>query len=228
LFEVGPQYADDSPEGQTTVAGGVRSGLTNPRSWIESAEPVDVFHAKADVLAALRAAGTMVNKLKVTKDTPSWYHPGRSGTLCLGRTVIAQFGELHPSICSAMNVEGPIAAFEAFVDRLPSGRSQRVKAKPLLSLSQFQPVRRDFAFLVDENVEAGNVLQAVTAVDRDLITNAELFDVYREGVGEGKKSLAVTVTMQPIKATMTEEEIETVADKIVANVSKITGGTLRS
>ena len=228
LFEVGPQYADDSPEGQTTVAGGVRSGHTNPRSWIESAEPVDVFHAKADVLAALRAAGTMVNKLKVTKDTPSWYHPGRSGSLCLGHTVIAQFGELHPSICSAMNVEGPIAAFEAFVDRLPSGRSQRVKAKPLLSLSQFQPVRRDFAFLVDENVEAGNVLQAVTAVDRDLITNAELFDVYREGVGEGKKSLAVTVTMQPIKATMTEEEIETVADKIVANVSKITGGTLRS
>ncbi len=228
LFEVGPQYANDSPEGQTTVAGGVRSGHTNPRSWIESAEPVDVFHAKADVLAALSAAGAMVDKLKVTKDTPSWYHPGRSGSLCLGSTVIAQFGELHPSVCSALNVEGPIAAFEAFVDRLPSSRSQRAKAKPLLSLSQFQSVRRDFAFLVDEGVEAGNVLRAITVVDRNLITNAELFDVYREGVGDGKKSLAVTVTMQPTRATMTEKEIDSVADKILANVSKLTGGTLRS
>jgi len=228
LFEVGPQYADDTPEGQATVAAGVRAGQTGSRNWAVKSEPVDAFHAKADVMAALSAAGAPVNNLQVSTDAPGWYHPGRSGCLRLGPTVLAQFGELHPRVAAAMDVDGPISVFEIFIDNIPPRKSKGGAAKPLLTLSAFQPVRRDFAFIVDEEVAAGDVLRAIRTVDRALITDAELFDVYRgKGVDDGKKSLALAVILQPVEATMTEKEIEAVVDKIVANVTKQTGGVLR-
>jgi phenylalanyl-tRNA synthetase beta chain len=228
LFEVGPQYADDTPEGQATVAAGVRAGQTGSRNWAVKPQPVDAFHAKADVVAALSAVGAPVNNLQVSTDAPGWYHPGRSGCLRLGPTVLAQFGELHPRVAAAMDVDGPISVFEIFIDNIPPRKSKGDAAKPLLTLSAFQPVRRDFAFIVDEEVAAGDVLRAIRTVDRALITDAELFDVYRgKGVEEGKKSLALAVTLQPVEATMTEKEIEAVVDKIVANVTKQTGGVLR-
>ena len=229
LFEVGPQYSDDTPEGQATVAAGARAGLTASRNWAMAAEPIDAFHAKADVLAALAAAGAPVDNLQVSTDAPGWYHPGRSGCLRLGPNVLAQFGELHPRVAAAMDVDGPIAVFEIFIDNIPPRKSKGGSAKPLLTLSAFQPVRRDFAFIVDEDISAGDVLRAIRTVDRALITDAELFDVYRgKGVEEGKKSLALAITLQPVDSTMTEKEIEAVAEKIVANVAKQTGGVLRS
>ncbi len=229
LFEVGPQYSDDTPDGQTTVAAGARAGHTGARNWAVAAEPVDAFHAKADVLAALAAVGAPVENLQVSTDAPDWYHPGRSGCLRLGPNVLAQFGELHPRIATAMDVDGSISVFEIFIDSIPPRKSKGGAAKPLLTLSAFQPVRRDFAFIVDEDVPAGNVLRAIRTVDRALITDAELFDVYRgKGVEDGKKSLALAITLQPKDSTMTEKEIDAVADKIVANVTKQTGGVLRS
>jgi phenylalanyl-tRNA synthetase beta chain len=228
LFEVGPKYTDDSPEGQTTVAGGLRSGNTNSSSWIAKTEPIDIFHVKADVLAALSAGKAPTDKLKVTRDLPKWYHPGRSGSICLGSHVLGQFGELHPRLSSEMGVEGPVAIFEVFIERVPFKRSKSMKDKELLTLSQFQPVNRNFAFLVDQNTDAERVLHAVRLVDKEIISNVELFDVYIEGVGKGKKSLAVKVTLQPTEATMTEKEIEIISDKILASVANQTGGILRS
>jgi phenylalanyl-tRNA synthetase beta chain len=228
LFEVGPQYVDDTPEGQSTVAAGARAGQTGSRSWAVKAEAVDAFHAKADVVAALSAVGAPVANLQVSTDAPDWYHPGRSGCLRLGPNVLAQFGEVHPRVAAAMDVDGPISVFEIFIDNIPPRKSKGGAAKPLLTVSAFQPVRRDFAFIVDEDVVAGDVLRAIRTLDRSLITDAELFDVYRgKGVDDGKKSLALAVTLQPVEATMTEKEIDAVAEKIVANVNKQTGGTLR-
>ena len=228
LFEVGPQYADDTPEGQATVGAGVRAGQIGSRSWAVASEHVDVFHAKADVFAALTAVGAPVDNLQVSTDTPGYYHPGRSGSLMLGQNLMAHFGELHPRVADVMAVDGPISIFEIFIDRIPNQNSKSSSAKSLLTLSAFQPVRRDFAFIVDGDVASGDVLRAIKTVDRSLIADVELFDVYRgKGVEEDKKSLALSVTLQPFTATMTEEEIDAVAEKIIANVAKQTGGSLR-
>jgi len=229
LFEVGPQYADDTPEGQALVAAGVRTGQSGPRSWAAAPRPVDAFDTKADVLAALEAAGAPVANAQVTADAPGWYHPGRSGALRLGKTVLAYFGELHPRVLRAMDAEGPVAAFEIYLDDLPLPRGKSGAARPLLALSPFQPVRRDFAFIVDEGVAAADLMRAARGAERTLIADVALFDVYQgKGVAAGKKSLAIAVTLQPTEATLTDAEIDAVAGKIVAAVAKQTGGALRN
>ncbi len=227
LFEVGPQYHDETPEGQLTVAAGIRVGENHARSWASGPRPVDVFDTKGDAEAALTACGAPVDKLQVTRDAPGWYHPGRSGVLRLGPNVLAQFGELHPAVLKALDLRGPAVAFEVFLDRIPLPRQGRQKPA-LLELSAFQPVSRDFAFVVDEAVPAEKLLRAARGADKTLISDVALFDVYRgKGVEPGKKSLAVAVTLQPREATMTDEEIEAVAEKVVKQVLSATGGTLR-
>jgi len=228
LFEVGPCYTDPTVKGQRTAAAGVRSGRTGPRHWAAPPRTVDALDAKADALAVLEAAGAPVANLQITTDAPDWYHPGRSGCLRLGPTVLAHFGELHPEVLEALDVTGPVAAFEAFLDVVPPPKARAGTARPLLRLSPFQPVERDFAFVVDEDVAADRVLRAARAADKALVGDVALFDVYRgPGVPEGRKSLAVTVTLQPTEATLTDAEIDAVAQRIVANVEKQTGGTLR-
>ena len=159
---------------------------------------------------------------------PGWYHPGRSGTLRLGPNVLGYFGELHPRVVAAMEAEAPIVAFEALLEKVPAPRS-RGTARPFLKLSPFQPVERDFAFVVDADVPAGAVLRAARGAERSLVTDVVLFDLYEgEGVGPGKKSVAISVRLQPTDATFTEAQIEQIAAKIVAAVQKATGATLRS
>ena len=229
LFEVGPQYADDTPEGQSTVAAGIRTGDATPRHWTGPARPADAFDAKGDALAALSALGGPVDTLQATPDAPAWYHPGRSGVLRLGTKAVAQFGELHPTVLQAMSVKGPVVGFEVFLDAVPLPRSKGSHARPALVLSPFQPVTRDFAFVVDDGVPAEAVARAVKAAERKLLSAVRVFDVYRgPGVPEGRKSIAVEVTLQPVDATLTEEQIDAVAVRIVAQVAKATGGTLRS
>ena len=228
LFELGPHYSDDTPDGQALVAAGLRAGATAARSWAEAPRPVDALDAKADALAALEAAGAPVGNLQISAEAPAWYHPGRSACARLGPTILARFGELHPRILRAMEAEGPIAAFEVFLDNVPPARKKAGTAKPLLTLSPFQPVHRDFAFIVDEAIAAGDVLKTIRSVDRDLITDVSLFDVYRgKGVDDHKKSFALAVTLQSVEATMTDDQIDAVADKIVAAVTKQNGGILR-
>ena len=228
LFEVGPQYSGSRPEDQATVAAGVRAGVTGPRSWAEAPRPVDAFDVKADARAVIAAMGLAADNLRVSPEAPPWYHPGRSGVLGLGpKTVLAAFGEIHPRVLRAMDVKGPVAGFEIFLDRFPESR--KGAAKPHLALSSLHTVERDFAFVIDEAVTADAVLAAARDADRDLIAEVGVFDVFTSGrLGKGKKSLAINVVLQPAEKTLTEDQIEAVADKVVAGVKKATGGVLRS
>jgi phenylalanyl-tRNA synthetase beta chain len=226
LFEVGAQYHDDTPEGQATVAAGLRHGQSGPRHWRDPGRPVDAFAAKADALAALAAAGTPTENLQASADPPAWYHPGRAGTLRLGAKVLAHFGEVHPAVLAACALKGPAAGFEVFLDAVPPPRKARGRAP--LKLSPFQPVERDFAFLVPADLPAETLLRAARGVDRTLIAEIRLFDVYAgAGLPAGRKSLAITVVLQPEEATLTDEQIEAFSIRLVAQVAKATGGELR-
>ena len=228
LFEVGPQFADETPEGQARVAAGIFAGNAAPRHWAAPSRAPDAFDAKDAALAALGACAAPLEKLQITTDAPAWYHPGRSGTFRLGPQVLAWFGEVHPRVLRALDVRGPAAGFEVFLDAPPAPRAGKGKARALLRPSAFQPVERDFAFVLDEGVAAEKALRAARGAEKTLIADAAVFDLYTgEGVGEGKKSLAITVTLQPTERTLTDAEIDAVAAKVVAAVEKQTGGTLR-
>ncbi len=228
LFEVGPVWRGDTPEGEEIVAAGIRAGRTGRRHWAEPPRDVDAFDAKADALAVLEACGAPVGNLAVTRDAPDWYHPGRSGVLRLGKTVLANFGELHPRALRAMSVKGPAAGFEIYPHRAPQPRARAGKTRPLLTPSPFQPVGRDFAFIVDAEVPAEVLLRAARGADKALISQVGVFDVYQgDGVADGRKSFAIAVTLQPRERTLTDQDIERVCSAIVAAVAKQTGGVLR-
>jgi phenylalanyl-tRNA synthetase beta chain len=228
LFEVGPQYADDTPKGQALVAAGLRAGLASPRHWAAPSREVDAFDAKADALAVIAEAGGPAEP-QVTMDAPAWYHPGRAGTLRLGANALAYFGVLHPKVLRQMDVKGPLVGFEVFLERIPEPRAKAGKMRPLLKVSPFQPVERDFAFMVDPKVEAQAIVRAAKGTNKELITDVSVFDVYDgTGILTGKKSIAINVRIQPKERTLTEEEIDAVGQRIVAAVIKATGGALRS
>ncbi len=228
LFEVGPQYAGDRPEDQTMAATAIRTGRPAARHWADGVRPVDAFDAKADALALLAALGAPVDRLGLTTDAPAWYHPGRSGVFRLGpKQRLAAFGEVHPRVLQSLGVKGPVVACEVFLDAIPLPKDKGT-AKPALALSPFQPLERDFAFVVAQDVAAEAVIRAAKSADKTLIGEVRVFDVFTgEALGEGKKSLAITVVLQPIERTLTDAEIEAVAARIVAAVEKATGGTLR-
>jgi phenylalanyl-tRNA synthetase beta chain len=175
----------------------------------------------------LSAAGLAPEAVQVSGDPPDWYHPGRAGVLRLGGKVLGYFGEVHPGVLKEMDVAGPAVGFEVFLDAVPLPRAKS-RARPLLKLSSFQPVERDFAFVVDAGVPAETLLRAARGADKKLVAEVRLFDIYTgPGVGEGKKSLAITVVLQPEDATLTEEELEAFSQRLVAAVEKAAGGTLR-
>lgn len=228
LFEVGPSWRDDTPAGEDILAAGVRTGRDGPRHWDIAPRAVDAFDAKADAMAVLAACGAPVDNLQVSGDAPDWYHPGRSGALRLGPNVLAWFGEIHPRVLKALDVRGPAAGFEVFIHKIPLPRSKGGKTRPLLKPSPFQPLNRDFAFVVETGVAADTLVRAARGADKALIGDVRVFDVYEgEGVGEGRKSIAIAVTLQPVERTLTDEDIERVSASIVAAVTKQTGGTLR-
>jgi len=227
--EVAPQYHSDQVDGQTIVAAGLRHGATGPRHWQGKAAELDAFTAKADALAALEAAGAPVASLQVVAEGPGWFHPGRSGTLRLGpKLVLAEFGELHPRVMQVFDVPGPAAGFTVYLERIPAPRARAGKSRGPLQVSDLPAVHRDFAFVVDEGVTAGDLVRAAAGADKALIADVSLFDVYAgAGIAPGKKSLAIEVRLQPREATLTEAEIQAVSQKIVAAVGKATGGSLR-
>lgn len=233
LFEVGQVFRGDAPEDQVVAASGIRRGLAGltgtGRHW-QGARPADVFDAKADALAVLSAVGAPVAGIQIVPGGPSWFHPGRSGTFQMGpQNVFGWFGELHPRVLEALDVKGPLVAFELVLDRLPPPKARPTRARPALTLSAFQPVERDFAFLVDRRVRAADLVKAAQAADRQLIAGIEVFDVYEgKGIETDRKSVAIAVTLQPKDRTLTDAEIDAVAAKIVAEVTKKTGATLRA
>ena len=233
LFEVSGTYEGDRPEQQRRVAGGVRRGTAKMegqgRHWAGNAASVGVFDAKADAFAALEACGAPVDKLQVEAGGPAWYHPGRSGTIKLGpKVVLGTFGEFHPKTLEALDAAGPLCGFEVFIDVVPEPKAKATRTKPRLDLSPFQAVRRDFAFVVDRNVEAAALTRAADAADRKLITGVRVFDIFEgPSLGADKKSVAIEVAIQPVERTLTDEDFEALAGRIVENVAKQTGGVLR-
>jgi phenylalanyl-tRNA synthetase beta chain len=234
LFEVGQVFRGDAPGDQFTAAAGIRRALAKPsgigRHWSKRDGEVDAFDAKADALAVLAAAGAPAQALQVTPGGPAWFHPGRSGTIQIGpQNVLGHFGELHPSAIEALDAEGPLVAFEVILERIPEPRARATRARSALELSAFQPVERDFAFVVERDVKAADIVRAAQSADRKLITGVIVFDLYEgSGIAPGKKSIAIAVTIQPRDKTMTDAEIEALAAKIVADVGKRTGGVLRA
>jgi phenylalanyl-tRNA synthetase beta chain len=230
LFEVGPQYRGPAPGDQRTAAAGVRSGRGAPRHWAQPPRPVDAFDAKADALALLAGLEAPMDALTVSAEAPPWYHPGRSGTIRLGQaTVVAVFGEIHPRVLREMEMSGPLAAFEVFLDAVPVPKRRPTGARPPLRLSPFQPVERDFAFVMDEDVPAARVVEAARAADPALIADVRVFDVFAgASLGPGRKSLAISVTIQPTERTLTEADFEAVSSRITERVEQATGGALRA
>jgi phenylalanyl-tRNA synthetase beta chain len=232
LFELGQAYRGPNPEDQFVAAAGVRFGHSAlqgaGRDWSGETPEADVFAAKADAVAALAAIGIDQASLTVTREAPAWFHPGRSGALKLGpKVTLGMFGELHPDVLAKLGIDAPLAAFELYLDAIPAAKRKSL-TKPALDASDLQAVKRDFAFLLDADVAAADVLRAAQGADRALIAAVGVFDVFiGQGVPQGKKSLAVEVTLQPREKTLTDAEIEGVAAKIVAAVTKATGGELR-
>jgi phenylalanyl-tRNA synthetase beta chain len=229
LFEIGPCFHGGRPGEQESRASGVRTGHDRERHWSGPPRPVDAIDAKADAMAALAAAGVKLEAVAVTTDAPEHYHPGRSGRLMLGpKTVLAEFGELHPRLVPLFELEGPVVGFELLLDRLPRPRARPGRSRPPLDASPYPPVDRDFAFVVAEAVTADALLKAIRSADKALIRDATLFDVYRgTGVPEGHKSMAIAVRLQAADRTLTEALIEPVVQRIVQAAHKATGAELR-
>lgn len=233
LFELGQSYRGTEPADQYISAAGVRAGTArvtgSGRQWDGRSDDVSAFDVKADVFATLSALGVDPAKAQITRDAPGWYHPGRSGTLRLGpKTVLASFGEIHPATLKALDVDAPVAAFEIFLDALPADR-KKSRARTPLAVSDLLAIKRDFAFIVDKAVAAGDVLKAASGADKALIQGVNVFDVFEGGslATEGKKSIAIEVTIQPGDVTLTDAAIDAIAQKIVADVKKATGGEIR-
>lgn len=232
LFELGQAYGGDRPEDQFMIAGGVRAGTISlagaGRLWDGSARQADFFGVKADVFALLSALGVDPARAQITRETPSWFHPGRSASLRLGpKVVLAHFGEVHPRALNALDVDGPVAAFEVFLDALPAEK-RKARTRPTFDAANLLPVTRDFAFVVAKDVPAGDVVKAALAADKALIAGVSVFDVFEGGsLGADKKSLAIAVTLAPKDKTLTDQEIEAVSGKIVAEVQRATGGQIR-
>ena len=232
LFEVGQIFHGDKPEEQTIAATALRRGLAGPdgsgRFWRGGAAP-DMFDAKADAIALLEALNVPVAGLQVVAGGPAWLHPGRSGTLQFGpKLVVGAFGEVHPRVLEAFDVKGPVYVCELILDALPPPKARPTRMKPKLVLSDFQPVGRDFAFIIDQKTPAADIVRAAQAAERTMITDVTIFDRYEgPGVPDGKVSIAVSVSLQPQEKTLTDSEIDAIAGRIVAEVSKKTGATLR-
>src|SRR5262249_48979735 len=232
LFELGQAYRGPLPEDQFVAAASVRFGHSalqgSGRDWSGEAPGADVFAAKADAVAALTSLGIDQARLTVAREAPPWFHPGRSGALKLGpKVTFGVFGELHPDTLARLGVDTPLAAFELYLDAIPAAKRKSL-TRPALDVSDLQAVSRDFAFLLDVDVAASDVVRAAQGADRALITHVGVFDVFvGQGVPHGKKSLAIEVTLQPREKTLTDAEIEAVTAKIVAAVTKTTGGELR-
>ncbi len=232
LFEIGQGFAGPEPEDQRNLATGIRIGQTAPRNPHGTRRPVDMFDAKGDAEAALAAIGAPVGNLMVLRNAPDWFHPGRSAVLSLGpKNPLAVFGELHPKILSEMGVKGPAVGFSIYPDNVPYPKA-KTKTRPALAINDLQAVERDFAFVVDAGLEVDKLLKAAKGADKKLIEAVSLFDVFsgpkaEAQMGTGKKSVAISVRLQPLGSTLTDKDIEAVSAAIIAKVGKATGAELR-
>ena len=227
LFEVGPAFHGGEPEEQHLLISGVLVGRSGPKDVHGASRPVDVFDVKADAEAVLAAMGAPA-RVQILRGAREWWHPGRHGMICLGpKKVLGIFGELNPRVLSAMDVKGPVMGFTLWPGEVPMPRKTGA-TRAALELRDLQAVERDFAFVVDTGVEALTLVNAAAGADKALIETVRVFDEFIGGaLGEDKKSLAITVRLQPVAETLKDADIEAVSARIVEKVTKATGGVLR-
>lgn len=233
LFELGHEFKAATPGAQRFAGAGVRAGAAQLKNWQAAGQQVDAYQARADAEAALAACGVDVSALQILPIDPSWgidwYHPGRSGVLARNpREPMAVFGELHPTILHAFDITGTVVGFEVYPETVPAPKANTGMARSALALSNLQAVRRDFAFEVSLETRAADMVRAAKGADKKLIRDVRVFDVFEGGsLPAGMKSVALEVELQPKDATLTDAEIDAVAEKVTANVEKTTGGKLR-
>ena len=229
LFEAGNQFSSDLPAGQHYVLAGIRAGQKHDRHWQKNPDDVNVYDAKSDAIEVLTSMGVNAANAQTVPEAPDWYHPGRSGVIRLGpKNILAYFGEIHPTILKELDVKSPMVGFEIMIGNIPASRSNSGNSRGPLNASDFQAVERDFAFVVDNDLPAEKIVKVIKSVDKKLINNITVFDIYQgPGIDENKKSLAVNVRLQPTLKTMTDDEIELFRQQVIATVLKKTGGILR-
>ena len=233
LFEIGPTFSGNKPGEQQIVLGGLKSGVTNRKSWDSKARDIDVFDVKADAIKTLVELGINEDDLFVSNNTQDYYNPGRSGSVnlkSLNGPQLAFFGEIHPGIVSNLDFkEGNVCGFEIFLKNIPEPKKKYRQNKRNYSVSEFQKSERDFAFVIDKNYKAGDVEKIISEADKNLIKKVLIFDVFEGGnMPEGKKSIAVNVTIQSMEKTLSEKDLNEVSQKIINLVKTKTGGTIRS
>ena len=229
IFEIGSQYRSTSPEDQLNVACGIKSGIKTEKSWKNMQTEFDIYDVKQDLTSLIDYLMPGNKKISVSNDCPSWYHPGRSGSIKINNSVIAgYFGELHPRVASQFKIKNKINIFELYLDELPN-TEKKTTNKPVLNLSDFQIVTRDFAFVIDKKVKSEEVVTSAFKVDKELIRNVEIFDLFEDdSLGKDKKSIAIKVTLQSNEKTLAENDISEISSKIIESVEKSTSGTVRS
>jgi len=233
LFEIGPVFRGSKPGEQLTMIGAIKTGKYSRKNWIEKERNFDVFDIKNDAMRTLNEIGIDLSKVVVSNKTKKWYHPGRSGLLSLGSSSgpeLGYFGEIHPSIIKKLDLRTDnVLGFEIFLDNIPESRKKIREAKPQFVVSDYQKVVRDFAFVIDEKYSSGEIISLVKKINKELIKEVKIFDVYQgDNIAPGKKSIAFNVVLEPKDKTLKEKDIDEVSKKIISTVQETTGATLRS
>ena len=233
IFEIGPIFSGSEPGEQQTVVSGLRSGKLARQSWLEKERPVDVYDVKSDVIRSLVEAGFNKNKLYIDDETPSYYHPGKSGRIFLNKSkekVVAFFGDIHPSILKKLDIKvEALVGFEIFLDNLKQPKKSLKVQKTQYKYSNFQKSERDFAFVLDKNFKVQELIEIISNVDKELVRSVKVFDVYEgTNIPEGKKSIALNVIIQSLEKTLTEEDLNKINQLIISTVESKTGAKIRS
>ena len=233
VFEIGPIFSGSQPGEQQTVVSGLRSGKLARQSWLEKERLVDVFDVKSDVIKSLVEAGYNKDKLYIDDETPSYYHPGKSGRIFLNKgkeKVVAFFGDIHPSILKKLDIKvEALVGFEIFLDNLKQPKKSLKDQKTQYKYSDFQKSERDFAFVLDKNFKVQELIEIISNVDKELVKSVKVFDVYEgTNIPEGKKSIALNVTIQSLEKTLTEDDLNKINQLIISAVESKTGAKIRS
>ena len=233
IFEIGPIFTGSNPGEQNIVVCGLSAGKKSRLSWIDEERKVDVFDVKKDVIQTLIEAGYNSDKFFIDNETPNYYHPGKSGRLFLNRgkeQVAAYFGEIHPNILKKIDIKSEsIVGFEIFVDNLKIPKKTLNNQKSKFIVSDYQKSERDFAFVVNKDVNAQDLINAISSVDQNLISNIKVFDVYEgENIPENQKSIAISVTIQSKEKTLNDSDLDSINNSIIKTVENRTGAKIRS
>tara|TARA_B100000929_G_scaffold89631_1_gene70192 strand:- start:482 stop:1231 length:750 start_codon:yes stop_codon:yes gene_type:complete len=233
FFEIGPIFNGNKPGDQQTVLGALKLGKVARLNWIENERPIDVYDAKRDIIQSLVETGIDKNKLFINNKTPSYFHPGKSGAIYLNKNedkAIAYFGEIHPSILNKLDIKTEaLVIFEIFLDNIKKANKKLKDQKPQYQYSDYQKSERDFAFVIDKNFKAQDLIDIVSQVDKNLIQSIKVFDVYEgENIPENKKSIALNVTIQSSEKTLNDQDLEKINQLIISTVEKKSGAKIRS